>query len=1044
MFGILKSLSQTGIPGRLRIQVNGLRQNPGWKIAIEERIRKFSGIRSVEASTVTGRVLVLFDESAMPLHRIRHIMEDLQQDLTDQTFPLNQLSDAAAEAASTAEVLREAGTYDQWHARSVDSTIQLLQTNPGGLSLNEVNERFARHGPNELQEALRPGWLRLFFRQFANFMTGTLLVSAVVALFLGRVMDAASILGILLINAGLGTFQEKKADDEAQALRKLASPAARVIRDGQEMTVPARALVPGDIIVLEPGNQIPADARVIDCWNLEVDESSLTGESVPIAKKPGLCESGTPLADRTNMLFMGSHVTRGRARAVVVATGMNTELGRLFSLIRNQPDESTPLQKRLNVLGQYLVFGSLAVSLLVMATGLLRGIPPADMLMTGVSLATSAIPEGLPIMITIALAVGMRRMVGKNALVRKLSALETLGRATVICTDKTGTLTKNEMTVRAIASTKRSWEVTGNGFSPIGTFNENGVGTNVKNEPDLKWILTAATLCNDTKLLHNKTEKWETILRRQNAVLPETGWTINGDPTEGALLAAAAKAGIFPEDCRKLWERIKETPFDSESRRMSVVCRNRDNECFVFVKGAIEEILKLCDRVMIDGAAVPLRPSHKTGILARNDEFASRALRVLAVAYRPLAGDYDPETHDPETDENNLIFAGLFGMIDPPRDRVKESIAICKNAGIKVVMITGDHPKTAAAIARELNLFSGGGRVITGAELDRLSDEQLRAIVPGIDVFARVSPSHKLRIVQAYKKRGEIVAMTGDGVNDSPAVKQADVGIAMGISGVEVTKQASSMIITDDNFVTICKGVQEGRTVLGNIRKAIGYLLSGNLGEVIYATLAILAGMPLPLVPVQILLINLFTDALPSIALAMGNPKQERPTLAVRNTRDVTDGSLIAEIISRGVIIGLSTMAAFSGTLALTGNVVLARTIAFMTVCGSELMQAVDWWKNDDSKPVREDLLHDRFMLGTLLISWAGLLSVVYLPPLQNLFQTVPLSLLHWMVILCICYSISLLNRPLVRAVDSFIRKLRSKRAKKEKNGIQVKPQFVV
>ncbi|BCJ88375.1 cation-translocating P-type ATPase [Effusibacillus dendaii] len=1005
------------IPGRIRIQVHSLKHNHFLKREWERKLLQLAGVMGVEANPITGRVLILFDESAVTADQIGEWVEEIEE-IYAMAEESGELTKAAAEAASTAEAWLEAGEYQEWHARPIEAAIELLRTNENGLPSSEINQRLARHGPNALQEAPRPGWWRLFFRQFANFMTIALMASAFATLLLGRVMDAASIFAVLLLNASLGTFQERKAEDEAQALRKLTAPTAKVLRDGQEVEVPANTLVPGDVIVVDPGDQIPADARLIDCWNLEVDESSLTGESVPVRKKSGLCNNDTALADRTNMLFMGSHVTRGRARSVVVATGMETELGRLFALIQKQPEESTPLQKKLNVLGQYLVYVSLGISLFVMLIGLLRGNPFADMLMTAISLATSAIPEGLPIMITIALAVGMRRMVGKNALVRKLSALETLGRATVICTDKTGTLTKNEMTVRAVSTAVKTWDVSGNGFAPIGQFTENEQLTDVKKEADLEWLLRAATLCSDAKLLHNGTEEWEAALAQGGLSSFDEGWTIQGDPTEGSILVAAAKAGILPESCRKPWERLKETPFESERRRMSVVCRDSGNQCKLIVKGAIEDLLMLCDRVQVDGQLETLTESHKNLIMEKNDQFASRALRVLAVAYRPLPDDYDPVGEEGEMDEQNLIFLGIIGMIDPPRDQVKESIAHCQKAGIKVVMITGDHPQTAAAIARELNLLSDGGRVLTGPELDQLTDDELVELVPSVDVYARVSPHHKLRIVASFKKRGEIVVMTGDGVNDSPAVKQADVGIAMGRAGVDVTKQASSMIITDDNFVTICKGVQEGRSILGNIRKSLGYLLSGNLGEVIYATLAVLIGMPLPLVPIQILLINLFTDALPSIALAMGNSIGDQNALSLRSARDVTDRNLITQIVARGVVIGLTTMAVFSGTLALTGNLMLARTMAFMTVCASELIQAVDWWRNDEADKKHSSLLlQDRFMTGTLAVSWAGLLSIVYLPPLQGVFQTVALSPLHWLIILAIGGSISMLTRPVARLV---------------------------
>ncbi|TXT22120.1 MAG: cation transport ATPase [Planctomycetota bacterium] len=715
-----------------------------------------------------------------------------------------------------------------------------------------------RIGWNSLAEAPPvPRWKKLI-GQFKELVIWILIVAAIISGAMGEWADAAAILAIVIVNGIIGYLQEEKAGRALAALQKLSSPMAKVIRDGTLQSVPARELVPGDRIELEAGDNIPADARLLIDFGLRIQEAALTGESVPV-DKDAVCvlNETAPLGDRRNMVYMGTITAAGKASAVVVATGMDTELGHIAGLLQRSEPEPTPLQRRLAELGKVLVFVCLVIVVVIFTLQLLRGGKLLETLLVSVSLAVAAVPEGLPAVVTLTLALGLQRMVKRNALVRKLPSVETLGSVTVICSDKTGTLTRNEMTVREIVAGGEQFQVTGAGYAPHGEFLKidrshvrQNVGTeeiaprsgehgyevvNAHEQTDLMQALTTAARCNNA-----------TVSPRGDDA---DSWQVIGDPTEGALIVAALKAGIEAHD--RAYHIVHEIPFDSERKAMSVVVRGPDGSSVMHTKGAPEVILAKCVAERRGGHAEPLTAERRQQIMQSNSEMASRALRVLALAYRDHS-----ESSGPEYDEADLVFAGLVGMIDPPREEAKDAVKRCRAAGISPVMITGDHPETALAIARELQIAGNEDRVVTGQELDAIPDDRLKAQVDQIAVYARVSAEHKLRVVNAWKQRGQIVAMTGDGVNDAPAVKAADIGIAMGVTGTDVTKEASDMVLTDDNFASIVNAVEEGRGIFDNIQKFVHYLLSCNAGEVLLMFFAALIGWPVPLLAIQILWIK--------------------------------------------------------------------------------------------------------------------------------------------------------------------------------------------
>jgi P-type Ca2+ transporter type 2C len=881
-----------------------------------------------------------------------------------------------------------------WHALENDLVIHSLRTDRfQGLTGKEVKHRLDTIGFNELIEKPKASVWKMLAEQFEDFMVLVLLGATLVSAFLGEYSDAITIMAIVVTNAILGFVQEFKAEKSMEALKQLTAPTSRVIRGGIEQRISARELVPGDLIILEAGDRLAADGRLVEAINLEVEESALTGESVPVRKNADkLFAPETGLGDRRNMVYVGTSVTRGRGLAAIIATGMSTEMGRIAGMIQEVEEEDTPLQRRLDQLGKYLVWGCLGVCGVVVATGVLRGESVFLMAMSGISLAVAAIPEGLPAIVTVALALGVQRMIKRNAIVRKLPAVETLGCTTVICSDKTGTLTQNEMTVRKIYTSKGVFLLSGRGYDPRGQFFLGEQEFDPRKDKSVHLALTIGTLCNNSTLVQNGvsvTGLWRKMTGRETQQ-----WCINGDPTEGALVVAGAKASLWRDQLEKEQMRIAENPFESDRKRMSVVYKNQAGSKMVYVKGAPDTILDLCSHIYENGKEVPLTAEWRAKIVATNDEMANDALRVLGTAYKRLSDNAADFTCDEI--ERNLVFVGLAGMIDPPREEVKHAIEVCKCAGIKTAMITGDHKNTALAIAKELNMVDEEGKAITGAELECLSDAELEKISNSILVYARVSPTHKLRIVRALKRAGHIVAMTGDGVNDAPAIKEADIGIAMGKTGTEVTKEASAMVLADDNFATIVAAVEEGRGIYDNIRKFIRYLLACNIGEVLTMFLAALAGLPLPILPIQILWVNLVTDGLPAMALGVEPTDRDIMYRAPRHPQEsIFSRGLKNKIIWRGVQIGISTVGIFVATLYLKGDLAFARTMAFTTLVISQLIYVFDC-KSETRSIYDTNLFNNIYLVAAVLCSFMMQVCVLYVPFFQSCFNTVPLTVTDW------------------------------------------------
>jgi len=884
---------------------------------------------------------------------------------------------------------------EKWHARSAEDALNYWRTERGeGLANAEAAERLKLFGYNEVAERERPAWWRRFFAQFQDFMVLVLLAATLISGLLGEYVDAVTILAIVMLNAVLGFVQEYRAERSMAALKRLTAPTARVVRTGNILHVPARELVPGDILLLEPGDVVAADGRLVEAANLEAEEATLTGESLPVRKLADrVYGEDAPVGDRKNMVYAGTVVTRGRGAAVVCGTGMETEVGRIAGLIQDVAEEDTPLQRRLDNLGRLLVWGCLAVCLMVVAAGVARGEPLLLMCLTGISLAVAAIPEGLPAIVTVALALGVQRMIRRNAIVRKLPAVETLGCTTVICSDKTGTLTRNAMTVRQVFCGGRTYDVGGVGYEIKGEFFLDKQEFDAKKDKCLMQCLTIGCLCNNSVLKQGGvgiTGLW----RRRN----ERGWSVEGDPTEGALVVAAAKAGIWRADYEKKERRLAEIPFEAERRRMAVVYGGPDGAT-LYVKGAPDTVLELCRYYSDGNRELPLTPELIARITAANEAMTNGALRVLAMAYRRLAPGEAAAVS--EATERELVFAGLAGMIDPPRPEAKEAIALCRQAGIRTVMITGDHRNTAVAIARELRMYRDGvSRALTGSEVDALGERELAAAAAETTVYARVSPAHKLRIVRALKQKGHIVAMTGDGVNDAPAVKEADIGVAMGMSGTDVTREASAMTLADDNFATIVAAVEEGRGIYDNIRKFIRYLLACNVGEVLTMFAAALAGLPLPLLPLQILWVNLVTDGLPAMALGV-DPKA--PDTMYRPPRDPAESvfsrGLARKIIFRGLQIGFTTLLVFAGAYLLRGDLALARTMAFATLVFCQLFHVYDC-RSELLTVFEVGVFSNKYLLLATGCSALMQVAVIHLPLLGGVFGTVPLGPQEWAIVL--------------------------------------------
>ncbi|MFA5345710.1 MAG: calcium-transporting P-type ATPase, PMR1-type [Candidatus Omnitrophota bacterium] len=872
---------------------------------------------------------------------------------------------------------------ENFYNLSVEKSAQALDTNmESGLCADESKRRLKEFGPNQLlgKKAVSP-W-SIFFGQFRDFIIWILIGAALVSGFLQEWVDALAIIAIVIINAIFGFIQEYRAEKSLAALKKLSSPSSKVIRDGVRNIIPSLELVRGDVIEIEAGDSIPADSRLV--WvssNFSVLEASLTGESTPVAKTiHPLSEREVPLADRANMVYMGTSVASGKAKALVVDTGMRTELGNIAGLVQDIESEPTPLQKKLEQFGKWIVVLCFILVGLVFILEWLRGGKIVDVFLTAVSLAVAAIPEGLPAVVTIALALGVHRMVKRHALIRKLPSVETLGCATVICSDKTGTLTKNEMTVQRVFTGGRLFEVTGIGYAPRGEFLFEKKQINILNYPDLQNTLRNGALCNAARLAE------------------ESGvYKIMGDPTEGSLLTAAGKAGISKEKLEEEFTFIDEIPFDSERKKMTII-RKRGEMLFAFVKGAPDELLGDCISVEENGVIRKLSEEDKAIIQKANDALAAQAMRVLAVAYRTL--DKNHENYDAETTEKELTFLGLIAMIDPPREEVKKAIQECKAAGIRTVMITGDHKNTAVAIARELGFYNDDSLALSGDELDKLSDGELFKTVKKISVYARVSPEHKLRVVRAWRRHGEIVAMTGDGVNDAPAVKEADIGVAMGITGTDVTKEVSDMVVTDDNFASIVAAIEEGRGIYDNIKKFIHYLLSCNAGEILVMFISSLVGLIPPLLPIHILWINLVTDGLPALALGVDpvDPNiMRRPARKPKEAVVTKEGAIL--MLTQGALIALCALFAFAFVLFIEKEgIERARTAAFVVLACSQLFHAFNC-RSFTLSLFKIGVFTNKKLIYAAGISFILQMAVVYVPFLQKVFKTQNLGLFDWFLV---------------------------------------------
>jgi Ca2+-transporting ATPase len=863
----------------------------------------------------------------------------------------------------------------------VEHVLKQLETSPEGLTREEAARRLERFGPNTLKEEKRISPWAIFLGQFKNFLIILLIIATVISLLLGETLDAIVIFAIVVASAVLGFYQEFRAEKALQALKAMASPTASVLRQGEEMEIPSAEVVPGDIMLLTAGDRMPADGHLILSANVRVDEASLTGESTAVEKDAAsILPADTGIGDRRNMVFAATVMTYGRARAVVTGTGMETEFGRIAKLLQEVEEEPSPLAEKMDFIGKRLGVACLIVATAVMGLGIVRGNPILEMFIWGVSLAIAAVPEALAAVVTGALAIGVQRAARRKAIVRRLPAVETLGCTTVICSDKTGTLTKNEMTIRQIYVGGQVLEVTGVGFEPKGAFMADSQPVDPLANPTLKRLLVGGALCNDASLIQNN-----------------GSWRIKGDPTEGALVVAAAKAKLDVAGLQNLWPRVGEIPFESERKRMSTVHQEASGPLIAFVKGAPELILERCTHWERDGQREPLAPERSREIQEANNRMAQGALRVLGVAYRSVAKP--SPSYTPDLLEVELTFLGLVGMIDPAREEVKQAIHHCREAGIRSVMVTGDHKLTAAAIARELGLLGGDGnaerRVLEGRELDRMTEEELAEIVEDVAVYARVSPEHKMKIVGAWKSRRHVVAMTGDGVNDAPALKRADIGVAMGITGTDVTKEASDMVLMDDNFATIVAAVEEGRIIYDNIKKYLVYLLSANIGEILVLGFAGLAGLPLPLLALQILWVNLTTDGPPALALGVEPPEPDlmrRPPRAAEEP--VFTNAMYVAMFGMGLIMFFGLIPVFYVYWQAEG-VTKAQTMVLVSMILFELFRAFSC-RSMRFTVWQLGVFTNRWLILATVVSGLMMVAVIYIPSWAMAFHTVPLGLGDW------------------------------------------------
>ena len=875
-----------------------------------------------------------------------------------------------------------------WFSFEVKEVVQELNSNlEVGLSTEEVNDRLGTYGHNTLKEAPPRSLFSMFIDQILEPLVLILLIAAIISGIVGEMADTILILVIVVLNATLGVFQENKAEQALQALKAMTKVYVKVIRDGKVTQAAAENLVPGDVVLLEAGDSVPADARLIEAASLRVNEAAMTGESVPVEKQLDVITAeDVPLGDRKNMVLAGTAVTGGRAKAVVTGTGMNTELGKIAQMLQEAPKEQTPLQRQLAKLGKTLGLIALAIVIIVFITGIIRGEEVFDMFMTAIALAVAAIPEGLPAVVTIVLAIGVTRMSHRNAVIRKLPAVETLGVATYICSDKTGTLTKNEMTAIGLYVYDQMLQVTGSGYIPEGEFySAEGSKITPLDNKTLRLLLIGGVLNTDARLEQNKG-----IYR------------IIGDPTEGALVVVGAKTGLLKDDLEKTYPRLEEIPFDS-ARKMMTTFHKIEGELCSLTKGAPDILIARCKDVLTSNGVKELNQEDRDKLLEVNKSLASKGQRVLALTVRKW-GEI-PSQLESEHVETDMTFVGFFALQDPPRDEVKDAVAVSRRAGIKTVMITGDHQDTAVAIAQKLDIWREGDGILTGIQLEKMTQEELEKMVKKTTVYARVSPEHKLRIVDALKANNQIVAMTGDGVNDAPALKRADIGAAMGITGTEVSKEASDMVLLDDNFATIVNAVEEGRTVYDNIRKAVQYLLSCNLGEIVAIFTAILLGLGSPLLPVQILWMNLVTDGAPALALGIEPTEKGIMKRKPRNSHAgiFADGVGI-EIFIQGMVIGLVSFGAYWAAILEGRPLVEARTMAFLTMAFSQLVHSFNMRSREESVFAFAKNPNSKLVLAFLVCGFLQLV-VIFFPFLRELFDTALLQPQDWLIVLTLSLS---------------------------------------
>ena len=868
-----------------------------------------------------------------------------------------------------------------------EEVLNALQSDLKGLSDEEAGLRLHKFGYNELEKRKRVSPLHIFLSQFKNIFVIMLLFAIIISIVVGwyemqastepRVaietyVDAIAIGAIVILNAVVGFVQEYRSEKAMEAMEKLTAPKARVLRGGRDTVIPAREVVPGDILIVEAGDRIAADGRLLEAVDLSIDEAILTGESAPVGKNTSALTAETSVADRKNMVFMSTHLTYGRGKIVVTSTGMNTQFGKIAKMMQVVEKEEIPLKLKLDRFAKKLGIVVIIASVTILLIELVRiGKIETETFMTSVALAVSAVPEGLPAIVTVTLALGARELAKHNAVIRRLASVETLGSTTVICSDKTGTLTKGEMTVRKAFVNNQTVEVTGTGYDAKGGFYREGSSIEPAEDQHLALLLKMSLLCNNANY---------------------DGTNIVGDPTEGALIVVAAKAGILKNEAQKRYPRLGEITFSSERKRMTTIHETPDGQRVAYMKGSPETVLQLCECVYQDGKEKKLSKKSRDEIIGKNEEMASQALRVLGIAYKVIPDQLTE--YNAESVENNLVFVGLIGMIDPPREEAREAVELCEKAGIRTVMITGDHKLTAAAIGKEIGLTKSG-LVFTGKELDGLSDEEFEKVVEDVAVYARVSPEHKLRIVRALKKKGHVVAMTGDGVNDAPALKQADIGVAMGITGTDVTKEASDMILADDNFATIVNAVKGGRIIYDNIRKFIRFLLALNFTELALVGSFALIGLPIPLLPAMILWLNLVTDGPPAVALSMDPPTEDVMQRPPRSPKEGIMHGMMVFILASSLIQLVAEIGAFWWGFTVQGSVDKARTMVFMVACFYELI--VVWnCRSERRNAFKVGFLTNKALLIAVIVSVLSTLAVIYVPMLQFMFQTVTLDLLDW------------------------------------------------